>query len=129
MSYTDFRYSNIKLSERYISANEKIKISADIENVGTVYGAEIVQLYVSVPGADGENKPKKQLKGFERIELLPGEIKSVSFELDISEMSFFSEKEQKAYVLEGKYKVYIGRNSADESLADESVFPESLKAS
>ena len=119
LSYTDFRYSNIKLSERYISANEKIKISADIENVGTVYGAEIVQLYVSVPGADGENKPKKQLKGFERIELLPGEIKSVSFELDISEMSFFSEKEQKAYVLEGKYKVYIGRNSADESLADE----------
>ena len=50
MSYTDFRYSNIKLSERYVSANEKIKISADIENVGTVYGVEIVQLYVSVPG-------------------------------------------------------------------------------
>lgn len=119
LSYTNFRYSNIKLSGRDVSSNEKIIISADIENIGSVYGAEIVQLYVSVPGADGEDKPKKQLKGFERVELQPGETRRVSFELNVSEMSFFSELEQRTYVLEGKYKVYIGRHSADESLADE----------
>ena len=44
LSYTDFRYSNIKLSERYVSANEKIKISADIENVGTVYGLSLIHI-------------------------------------------------------------------------------------
>lgn len=119
LSYTDFRYSNMKLSGRDVSSNEQIIISADIENIGSVYGTEIVQLYVSVPGADGEDKPKKQLKGFERVELQPGETRRVSFELNVSEMSFFSELEQRTYVLEGKYKAYIGRHSADESLADE----------
>ena len=97
-------------------ANDTITITADVTNTGSVAGAEVAQLYVSVPGADGKNLPLKQLKGFERVELAAGETKTVKFNLNIADVSFFDEAAQKNYVVQGEYTAAIGANSKDAAL-------------
>ena len=110
-SYTTFEYSNISVSQKSADANDAITITADVKNTGSVAGTEVAQLYISVPGADGDNLPLKQLKGFERVELQPQETKTVSFDLDISDVYFFDEATQKNYVISGEYTAYVAGSS------------------
>ncbi len=112
-SYTKFEYSNIAIDKTNADANDTVTITADVKNTGSVSGTEVAQLYITVPGADGKNLPLKQLKGFERVELAPGETKTVSFSLDISDVYFFDEAAQKNYVVSGEYTAKIGSNSDD----------------
>lgn len=112
-SYSTYEYSNIKVDKSAVDANDTVTITADVKNTGSVAGAEVAQLYVSVPGADGKKLPLKQLKGFERVELNPGETKTVSFKLDVSDVCFFDEAAQANYVVNGTYTVRVGASSAD----------------
>ena len=112
-SYSTYEYSNIKVDKSAVDANDTVTITADVKNTGSVAGAEVAQLYVSVPGADGKKPPLKQLKGFERVELNPGETKTVSFKLDVSDVCFFDEAAQANYVVNGTYTVRVGASSAD----------------
>lgn len=113
-SYTDFEYSNITIDKTNADANDTVTISADVKNSGSVGGTEVAQLYISVPGADGKKLPLKQLKGFERVELKAGEKKTVSFKINLSDVFFFDETEQKNYVVTGEYTAKVGGSSADE---------------
>lgn len=113
LSYTDYAYSNIKVSSKTVDANGKITVTADVKNTGGRDGSEAVQLYVVAPGADGINRPLKQLKGFEKISLKAGETKTVSFDLAITDINFFDEASRKIYVPTGTYTVMIGKNSQD----------------
>ena len=112
-SYTNFVYSNIKADKTNADANDTVRITADITNSGSVDGTEIAQLYVTVPGADGKTLPLKQLKGFERVELKAGETKTVSFDLNISDVYFFDETTQSNYVVNGAYTIKVGSNAND----------------
>ena len=112
-SYTTFEYSNIKTDKQSADANDIVTITADVTNTGTVKGTEVAQLYISVPGADGKNLPLKQLKGFERVELDPGQTKTVTFSLDISDVYFFDEATQSNYVVNGEYTAKVGGSSDD----------------
>ena len=114
-SYTSFEYSNIAIDKTNADANDIVTITADVTNTGKVSGAEVAQLYISVPGAGENGLPIKQLKGFERVELAPGETKTVTFKVDISDVFFFDEQTQKNYVVNGEYTAVVGGSSADES--------------
>lgn len=113
LSYTNFEYSNLKVDNSTVDANGKITFTVDIKNTGSAAGKEAAQLYVSVPGADGLKLPKQQLKGFDKVELQPGETKNVSIELNIEDLKLFDETNQKVYVNAGEYTAKIAKNADD----------------
>ncbi len=114
LSYTDFEYSDIRLSSDRTDANGSIEVSVDVKNTGFRDGYETVQLYVKAPGCSGTELPLKQLKGFEKIYLKAGESKTVTLPLYIPDLHFYSEAKGKIYVPTGTYTIIAGKNSSDE---------------
>ncbi len=107
LSYTSFSYSDLKLSSEKIKMNDKLLVSVDIQNVGTTKGKEVVQLYITdLYGS--VSRPNKQLKGFEKIELNPGEKKTINFTIDKSHLSFIG-IDNKRIVEPGEFVVKIGK--------------------
>lgn len=118
LSYTEFKIDNINADE----CEDKIKITADVTNIGKISGKEVVQVYYNAPqGKLG--KPKYQLSAFRKTkELAPGETEKVSMEFDISFMSSFDDVGkvcESAYVLEkGEYKFFVGNSIRNTVKAD-----------
>ncbi|WP_321370446.1 beta-glucosidase BglX [uncultured Draconibacterium sp.] len=114
LSYTEFEYGNLKLSSHEMSTDGTITVSAEIKNVGNYEAEEIVQLYIR-DKVGSITRPIKELKGFKKINLKPGNIKTVNFELKADDLQFFNGKE---YVIEpGDFYIWVGPNS-DEGLQD-----------
>ncbi len=109
LSYTTFKYSNLRLDKAAIKMNEQVHVSVDVTNSGEIAGDEIVQLYVHDLVAS-VTRPVRELKGFRRINLKAGETKTVEFTIDPDELSFWGL--DKKFVTEpGDFKVYVGPNS------------------
>jgi beta-glucosidase len=113
LSYTTFEYGDLAINKLKIKKDEKIKVSASITNTGKLEGEEIVQLYIR-DLTSGVIRPVKELKGFKKIALKPGEKKTVEFELGPNEFSFL-DKNMKRIVEPGTFSVWIAKNS-DEGL-------------
>lgn len=111
-SYTEYSYSNMKIEKALLDANETMIVSVDVTNSGKVDGSEIVQLYIRklLPENVHDKKPARQLKGYKKVALLAGETKTVRFELPVSEIVFWSNREKKMIVEPGEYMVEIGKN-------------------
>ena len=109
LSYTTFKYSNIKIDKTEITENENVIVSIDVSNTGKYDGEEIVQLYIhDVVGS--VTRPVRELRGFEKIMLKKGETKTVKFTLNKNDLSFY--KIDMSYGTEpGKFDVYIGGSS------------------
>jgi beta-glucosidase len=107
LSYTTFKYSALNLSGA--GANRSVRVM--ITNTGSRSGAEVAQLYVRFPEAAGE--PPRQLKGFEKVFLKPGESKSVKFVLDRNTLSAWNTEMGRWQTYGGKYMVEIGSSSRD----------------
>lgn len=112
LSYTTFKYSNLKLSKNQISGVENFTLSVDISNTGSRTGAEVVQLYVQDVECSVE-RPPKELKGFSKINLEPGEKKTVTIALDKSALSFYDEKAGTWKAEKGKFNILVGSSSRD----------------
>lgn len=111
LSYTKFDYRNLKVSADKIRPFGKITVSAEIINVGDVAGDEIVQLYIQDVTAS-MTRAVKELKGFQRITLTPGEKKKVEFTLGPKHLGFYNRYME--YVVEpGIFKIWIGPNSVE----------------
>jgi beta-glucosidase len=111
MSYTSFRYGNLAMSRSEVTAEDSIDISVDVENTGTYKGDEIVQLYIN-SGAASVTRPVKELKGFVRVSLDPGETKTVTFTLWPKQLGFYDMSMD--FVVEpGDINVMIGSSSED----------------
>ena len=114
MSYTTFAYSNLKLSSETMDDGSTLAISVDVTNTGSMAGKEVVQLYVSdLNGTAG--RPVKELKGFQKVHLLPGETKAVTLEIRARDLSYWNEELGDWYAPSGKYAVLIG-HASDEIL-------------
>ena len=109
LSYTDFTYSDFEISSNSMTKNSKINASVKVTNTGSFTGEEVVQLYLrDIVGSI--SRPMKELKGFEKIELNPGESKTVNFEIDNSLLEFFTYRN--TWESEpGKFHVFIGTDS------------------
>jgi beta-glucosidase len=111
LSYTQFKISNLQLSARRISPVGKLMVRVDVENVGRRPGDEVVQLYIRDVAAS-MTRPVKELKGFRRITLQPGEKKRVEFLLTVEELGFWN-REMRFTVEPGQFKVMVGASSED----------------
>ena len=112
LSYTKFELSGLEVSPSKVAMNKPVQVKLRVRNTGSTAGAEVVQLYLHDVKASVD-RPVKELKGFQRVYLKPGETQTVSFTLDASAMSFFSPT-QKAWVAEpGAFEVLAGTSSRD----------------
>lgn len=111
LSYTNFRYSHLRLSQSTITDQQSVTISCDITNTGKCRGDEVVQLYVR-DEISTVTTYEKLLKGFERITLEPGETKTVSFLLPAEELSLLN-KDNHWVVEPGFFKIMVGASSED----------------
>jgi beta-glucosidase len=118
LSYTDFTYDDLSIDMEKVSGDDVIKVSVNITNTGKIKGKEVVQLYVQDVESSIE-RPLKELKGFKKIHLDPGQTKTVLFELKKDDLSFFSPVENSWVVEKGVFKILIGSSSRDIHLEGE----------
>ncbi len=112
LSYTTFAYENVIINKEYVRGDDKFIVSVDIVNSGKRSGAEVVQLYVQDIESSVE-RPLKELKGFKKVNLNPGEKTNVVFELEKSDLSFYDDVSGKWKVEEGLFSILIGSSSRD----------------
>lgn len=112
LSYTTFEYSNPKVSTKTFKDVDGLTISLDITNTGDLPGAEIVQVYVH----DHESelvRPEKELKGFTKVDLQPGETKTVSIPLDFRAFAYYHPRHRQWITESGEFDILIGASSTD----------------
>ena len=118
LSYTSFNYSNLKVSSKSFHADEPLTVTFTVTNTGKTAGSETAQLYI----ADQESKyprPVKELKGFEKLSLNPGESKKVTIILDKTDFSYWSPEKKDWYAEPGKFTILVGPSSAQIELQKE----------
>ncbi len=112
LSYTDFSYSNLRCSRDTFGDEDTVEVSVDVTNTGSMAGKEVVQLYISdLTGTFG--RPAKELKGFAKVHLLPGETKTVTMQIDARSLSYYNVDLHDWYAPSGQYGVLIGHASDD----------------
>ena len=112
LSYTTFQYDKPVLSAKKVSMGDGLSVSVKVKNTGTMAGKEAVQLYI------GDEKcsllrPQKELKGFKKISLQPGEEKVVTFDIKPEDLQFFDDSKHEWVAEPGKFKVYVTSSSAN----------------
>lgn len=112
LSYTTFEYSDLSLSSSAVSADDGLTVTVQVKNTGKCEGKEVVQLYVS-DKSSSVIRPIRELKGFEKISLKPGESKKVMFKLDRRAFAFYSEAAHDWIVEEGDFVIEVGSSSRD----------------
>jgi beta-glucosidase len=112
LSYTTFEYANLRLSRSRIEAHEPLEVSVDVANTGHRAGDEVVQLYLRDDVAS-VTRPVRELRGFERITLGPGETRTVRFTLGPEDLAFY-DQQMRRVVEPGSFTVWVGASSTDE---------------
>jgi len=110
LSYTTFNYENLKLNKEKFSKNDTVTVSVDIVNTGNRSGAEIIQLYVQ-DIESSTDRPPKELKQFEKVNLEQNEKKTVEFNLRFSDFSFYDDSTHSWVVEPGTFNILIGSSS------------------
>ena len=116
LSYTDFAYSNLTVSADSIRDTEQLTVSVDVTNTGTVPGKEVVQLYVG-DKVSTVFRPVRELKGFEKVFLAPGETKTVTFTLGKRAFAYWNVQLHDWHVESGEFAIEICRSSRDVALS------------
>jgi beta-glucosidase len=111
LSYSTFAYSRMKLSSSKLEAGQPLTVEAEVRNSGKVAGDEVAELYLQYPPS--KDAPIRALKGFQRVHILPGETKNVTFTLDPRDLSQVTEKGEHV-VLPGRYSVSVGSRQPGE---------------
>ncbi len=111
LSYSTFKYSNLRLEPATIGTQGETSVSVDITNTSAIRGDEVVQLYIR-DEVSSVTRPVEELRGFQRVTLDPGETKTVHFKLGFPELSFLN-REMRWAVEPGTFKIMAGSNSAD----------------
>jgi len=111
LSYTTFEYSNVRLSSSEMKADGSVEALVDVKNTGNVAGDEIVQMYIK-DDISSVSRPVKELRGFRRVHLEPGQTQTVSMTIDRSSLEFYNE-DLKLVVEPGTFTVMVGSSSDD----------------
>ena len=111
LSYTTFEISNLRADKREMTADGKLTVTVDVRNTGSVAGAEVLQLYIS-DSKSSQPRPVKELKGFKKVSLAPGETQQVDFTIDRSALSFYDETTGDWTAEPGEFVVTVNNSSA-----------------
>jgi beta-glucosidase len=112
LSYTTFGHAALRTSATTLSANGTVDVSVDVTNTGNVAGDDVVQLYARYP-VSRVKRPQKQLVGFQRVRLAPGETKTVTMTLVASELAYWDTGARRFVVEPGRIELEIGRSARD----------------
>jgi beta-glucosidase len=112
LSYTTFKYNDLQVSPAKIKPDGTAKVRVEVSNTGKRSGDEVVQMYIHDVLTERVTRPVKELKGFRRITLEPGESRTVEFSISANEMAFLNEKMERV-VEPGVFEVMVGGSSAD----------------
>ncbi len=118
LSYTSFAYSDLRLDKTEMKDTDTLTVSCRVKNTGSVAGKETVQLYVQNAACEVP-RPVRELRGFAKLELRPGEEKDVSFTLSKRSFAYYEEKIHEFFVPSGVYGIEIGASSRDIRLTAE----------
>ena len=110
LSYTTFRVDRLRLSKKTVKAGEGTEASVEVTNTGSVAGDAVAQIYIH-QRAGSASRPVRQLKGFERVALQPGETKTLKFALGKDELEFWSPQSKTWVVEPGMFDVWAGEDS------------------
>lgn len=114
LSYTTFEYSNFTISKSTITPNDKVTITTDVRNTGDVEGDVVVQIYVRTPDSPASmERPIKRLRGFQRVTIPAGQIKTVYIDVDCADLWFWDPTTNRMTFDRGKYIFEIGASSQD----------------
>ena len=109
MTYTNFRYSNLRTDKTTIKSGEKIKILVDVSNIGERDGSETVQLYIRDCYAS-ISRPVRELKGYTKVFIRSGETYTAEFELSEDDLRFYN-TDMKSIAEPGEFEVFVGTDS------------------
>ena len=112
LSYTTFEYSNVRADKASMTSRGAVKVSVDVKNTGDRAGKEVVQMYIG----DQESslpRPVKELKGFKKVSLQPGETVTVTFDVTPEMLQFYDDRDQCWKAEPGMFTVYVGAASDD----------------
>ncbi len=115
LSYTTFSVENVRLAKKTISRDGSTRVLADVTNTGERAGTETVQMYIR-DLVSSVTRPIKELKGFERVALEPGETRAVTFEITPDLLAFY-DVDMKYVVEPGDFEIMVGTSSRDADLA------------
>ena len=111
LSYATFKYANLRVSPDAIGPGGETNVAVEVTNIGSVRGDEVVQLYIHQE-VSSVTRPIKELRGFRRVSLNPGEMKTIEFSLGPADLSFLN-REMRRVVEPGQFKIMVGGNSED----------------
>lgn len=117
LSYTTFSIANLKVATPQVKIGSSVAITADVTNTGSIVGDEVVQLYIHQK-AGSDSRPMRELKGFERLTLKPGETKTVTFHLSPAELGYWSTNYGKWVQDAEAFDVWVGADSSATLHAD-----------
>jgi len=112
LSYADFVYAKLSCDKQQVRLGEALRISAEVSNQGSCKAIETVQLYIR-DLVGNVTRPVRELKGFRRIELKPGQTETVTFDLHTDDLAFFG-RDQQRVVEAGEFRVWVGGSSEAE---------------
>ncbi|HEY2342262.1 MAG TPA: glycoside hydrolase family 3 C-terminal domain-containing protein, partial [Chthoniobacteraceae bacterium] len=113
LSYTAFRYDALKLSASQLAASQTMQVSLQVANTGQRAGDEVVQLYTRLTGPTKVPRPAKELRGFVRVSLAPGEKRSVTLSVPFEKLAYWDEASHGFRVEPGAYEIMLGASSED----------------
>ncbi len=108
LSYSKFSYSNLRLDASSYTGDDTITAKVDVTNTSKIPGKEVVQLYVTAPGADGIKRPKRQLKGFEKVTVGAMDTKTVTIKVPVEDLWFWDDANDKAIWDKGTWRLQVG---------------------
>ncbi|MGB3466975.1 MAG: glycoside hydrolase family 3 C-terminal domain-containing protein, partial [Cyclobacteriaceae bacterium] len=112
LSYTSYKYSDLRINDANLSVNDTLGVSVILQNTGAVAGEEVVQLYVGF-GNSSVDRPVKLLRGFDKIYLNAGEKQEVVFSLPVKEMAYYDPAAKNWKVEQMEYELYVGGSSGN----------------
>jgi beta-glucosidase len=110
LSYTSFSIDNLMISPAQVKGGEVVNVTAEVSNTGKVAGDEVVQLYIHQKSGS-DSRPVRELKGFERVTLQPGEAKTVTFQLGPDELAYWSTNAGKWIQEAAEFDIWVGNSS------------------
>jgi len=115
LSYAEYRYGNLRLGAKEVTGSGSVEVSVDVTNTGRVAGEEIVQVYVGCRSS-AVDRPIRELKGFARLPLEPGETRTHSFEIEARDLAWYDVSSGEWKTEEAEYEVFVGSSSGEGDL-------------